>query len=135
MPRFSRASLDALKSCDPRLQLVLNTAIKYIDFSVLEGHRGKAAQDEAYRTGKSKVRYPNGKHNKVPSLAVDIAPWPGPGKEIDWADTERFVYFAGFIMGLAAGFVVRLRWGGDWDRDTEVEDETFRDLGHFELVD
>lgn len=112
-----------------RLQLVLNAAIKYMDFSILEGHRGKAEQDEAYRTGKSKVRFPNGKHNQVPSHAVDIAPYP-----LDWSDTERFVYFAGFIMGVAASHDVRLRWGGDWDRDTEVEDETFRDLGHFELV-
>lgn len=121
--------MEALKSCDMRLQLVLNAAIKHMDFSILEGHRGKAEQDEAYRTGKSKVRWPNGMHNKVPSLAVDIAPFP-----IDWSDTERFVYFAGFIMGVAASHDVKLRWGGDWDRDTEVEDETFRDLGHFELV-
>lgn len=129
MPRFSRTSIEALKTLDMRLQLVMNAAIKHVDFTILEGHRGKAEQDQAYRTGKSKVRWPNGKHNQFPSLAVDIAPYP-----IDWADTERFVYFAGFIMGAAAMLGVQLRWGGDWDRDTEVEDETFRDLGHFELM-
>lgn len=130
MPRFSRASIEALRTCDMRLQLVLNAAIKHIDFAILEGHRGKAEQDEAYRTGKSKVRFPLGKHNKFPSLAVDIAPYP-----IDWADTERFVYFAGFIMGVASQLGVRLRYGGDWDGDTQMKDERFRDYGHFELVD
>jgi len=27
-----------------------------------------------------------------------------------------------------------LRWGGDWDRDTQVDDNNFDDLVHFELV-
>ena len=30
---------------------------------------------------------------------------------------------------------VRLRWGGDWDSDLEVDDNDFDDLPHFELVD
>ena len=28
---------------------------------------------------------------------------------------------------------INLRWGGDWDQDTEVKDNRFDDLGHFEL--
>jgi len=30
---------------------------------------------------------------------------------------------------------VTLRWGGDWDRDTEVQDNSFDDLVHFEIVE
>ena len=30
---------------------------------------------------------------------------------------------------------IDLRWGGDWDRDTEVRDNTFDDLVHFEIVE
>lgn len=130
MPRFSNHSKAALATCDVRLQEVLTEAIKHIDFMVLEGHRGKDAQNKAFNTGFSKVRWPNGKHNKTPSLAVDIAPWP-----IQWADTERFVYFAGVIMGIAAMMDIPLRWGGDWNRDTHNKDEKFRDWGHFELID
>lgn len=28
---------------------------------------------------------------------------------------------------------VTLRWGGDWDSDTEVNDNSFDDLVHFEI--
>lgn len=129
MPRFSNRSKMALETCHPDLQKVFTEAIKHIDFMVLEGHRGQEAQDKAWRSGYSKVRWPNGKHNKNPSLAVDIAPYP-----IAWGDTERFVYFAGYIMGIASQLGIKLRWGGDWDQDTQVTDERFRDYGHFELV-
>jgi peptidoglycan L-alanyl-D-glutamate endopeptidase CwlK len=130
MPRFSNRSKLALTSCDVRLQLVMETAVRHIDFTVLEGHRGQAAQNKAFNEGYSKVRWPNGQHNSMPSKAVDIAPWP-----LDWSDSERFVYQAGFIMATAAALGIGLRWGGDWNRDGEVKDEKFRDLGHFELVD
>ena len=29
---------------------------------------------------------------------------------------------------------IKLRWGGDWDRDTQVKDNSFDDLLHFELI-
>ena len=128
MPRFSNRSKEALATCHPDLRRVMNEAIKYIDFSVLEGHRGQAAQDLAFRQGLSKLRWPNGRHNSKPSRAVDIAPYP-----IVWADTERFVLFAGFILGIASTLGIKLRWGGDWDTDWQVKDEKFRDYGHFEL--
>ena len=28
---------------------------------------------------------------------------------------------------------IPVRWGGDWDDDTEVKDTGFKDLPHFEL--
>jgi peptidoglycan L-alanyl-D-glutamate endopeptidase CwlK len=27
----------------------------------------------------------------------------------------------------------RIRWGGDWDMDNDLSDNTFNDLVHFEL--
>jgi peptidoglycan L-alanyl-D-glutamate endopeptidase CwlK len=71
---------------------VFTEVIKHFDCTILEGHRGKEAQNEAVRTGKSKVRWPNGNHNKSPALAVDVAPWP-----VNWQDRERFYYFGGFV--------------------------------------
>ncbi len=135
MPKFGAESKRQLDTCHPDLQVVMYEAIKYIDFSVLEGHRGQAAQEAAFAAGNSKLHWPNGKHNKSPSSAVDIAPYP-----LNWNDTQRFVYFAGFIMGIAKMIFAQgkithtIRWGGDWDSDTQVKDESFRDLGHFELV-
>lgn len=89
----------------------------------------------AYAKGASKVRYPNGKHNKAPSLAVDIAPYP-----IDWSNNakalERFVYVAGFVMCTARRLGVKVRWGGDWSPDDDMRNEgSFRDYPHFELAE
>lgn len=85
MYKFSNASLERLKTCHPDLQAVCLELIKQYDFSVLEGYRGKEAQDAAYKAGNSKVKYPNSAHNKKPSLAVDIAPYP-----INWDNLSRF---------------------------------------------
>lgn len=132
MPRFSTASLSQLGTCDPRLQRLMMAAIELYDFTVLEGHRGQEAQDRAYAKGNSKVRWPRGQHNSLPSRAVDIAPYP-----IDWSNTEaarqRFCLLAGYVLCTAKQHGVTVRWGGDWDGDGDTRDERFRDLGHFEV--
>jgi len=128
MPAFGEKSLKQLSTCHEDLQKLFNEVIKHIDCAVLEGHRGEEAQEEAVRTGKSKVHWPNGNHNKKPSLAADVAPWP-----IDWNDKDRFYYFAGFVKGIAATMGLTIRWGGDWDSDNDFKDQTFHDLPHFEL--
>lgn len=130
MPRWSRESHDELATCHPELQAVFNTVIHTFDCRVLDGSRSEAEQEEAYRTRRSKLRFPFSKHNTSPSLAVDVGPYP-----IDWNDIERHYYFAGYVMGVASQLGIELRWGGDWDRDTEVDDQTFFDLVHFELVE
>ena len=130
MPSFGKSSQDKLATCDPRLQKVFNEVIKYFDCTVIEGHRGEEAQNKAFAEGKSKQKYPQGKHNKTPSLAADVLPYP-----IDWNDTNRMRYFAGFVVGIAATMGIKLRWGGDWNQNTELKDNSFNDLPHFELVD
>jgi len=59
--------------------------VKRFDITVLCGHRGEAEQNAAYAAGNSKLKWPKSKHNKVPSEAVDIVPYP-----IDWEDTAAF---------------------------------------------
>lgn len=135
MPSYSVRSRERLNTCHEDLRMIFNAVIPHFDNSILCGHRDEAAQMEAYNSGKSKVKWPNGKHNRTPSMAVDAAPYP-----INWKDRERFHYFAGYVMGVAAilhseGLIThRLRYGGDWDMDTEVADNDFDDLVHFELV-
>ncbi|MFA5378022.1 MAG: M15 family peptidase [Dehalococcoidia bacterium] len=130
MPRFSAISRERLESCDPRIQSVLNEVIKHFDCTIIEGHRGQADQDRAYSRGKSKLKWPNGEHNKQPSRAVDAMPYP-----IDWKDINRLCYFAGYVMATALAMGIKLRWGKDWDGDTDLNDQTFLDGPHFELVD
>lgn len=134
MPKFGRSSEAQLATCHPDLQRVLRLAIQHFDFAVVEGHRGKQAQDRAYAKGLSKVRWPHGNHNRTPSTAVDLAPYP-----IDWSNEskaiERFVFLAGVVTTCAEQLGIPLRWGGDWNDNEDMRDEgRFRDYPHFELT-
>lgn len=128
MLHFSIASNKALDTAHPNLQRLFREVAKHVDCTVLCGHRDKIGQDAAVAAGKSKTPWPTSKHNKVPSLAVDVVPYP-----IDWGNRERFFHFAGFVKGIAAGLGIRVRWGGDWDGDNDFRDQTFDDLPHFEI--
>jgi hypothetical protein len=128
MPRFGKRSLKQLDTCDVSLKRVFDEVIKTVDCSVLEGHRSKDRQNALYDEGKTKVKYPRGRHNHSPSRAVDIVPYP-----IDWNDRERFHLFAGFVLGIAKSMGINLRWGGDWNQNWEVDDNKFDDFPHFEL--
>ena len=128
MPKFGKNSRNRLATCDERLQKVFNEVIKRIDCSVLEGHRSAERQDKLFKEGKTKVKYPKGRHNSNPSRAVDCTPYP-----IDWKDRERQTLFAGYVLGIAAGMGINLRWGGDWDQDFQVADNRFDDFPHFEV--
>ena len=128
MPRFGSRSINRLKTCDQKLQELFYEVVKHFDCSIIEGNRGEERQNKAYADGKSKVKYPNGKHNKFPSGAVDVAPYP-----IDWSDRDRFHYFGGFVLGVAKQMGMNIRWGGDWNQDTETKDNKFDDLVHFEI--
>lgn len=139
MPLFSQTSLSKLSTCHAELQTLFFEVVRSFDCVVIEGHRSEEDQEKAFNAGNTKLHYPHGKHNSTPSNAVDVAPYDRVLK-IDWKDMQRFVYFAGFVMGVAARLKAEgkmtysVRWGGDWDRDFELKDETFRDLVHFELV-
>ena len=128
MPAFSTRSMERLLTCDPRLVDLFTEVVKVYDCSVIEGYRGKERQDELYRTGFSRVQYPDGRHNLEPSMAVDVAPYP-----IDWEDRERFIAFGSFVRGVAYSKEIPIRWGGDWDSDFDLKDQTFMDLAHFEI--
>lgn len=129
MPRFSKYSLTRLNTCDERLQAICHEAIKLYDFRVLWGKRTEEQQNYMVMRGVSKLEYPKSKHNRNPSQAVDIVPWP-----IDWDDHGRFKFLAGIMFAIAQNKEIKLRWGGDWDGDTDFTDQDFNDLGHFELI-
>ena len=132
MPKFGKRSLARLNTCDVEIQALFEEVVKHFDCTVLCGHRSKFQQDDlqGFNPPRTKVSWPNSKHNSNPSLAIDVAPYP-----IDWEDRERFHMFAGFVLGMATARGIDLRWGGDWDRDTETDNNEFDDLPHFELVD
>ena len=129
MPYFGKRSKRNLSECDELLQRVAYAAINGYGFTVICGHRNEKDQNEAYENGFSTKKYPNGKHNSKPSKAFDAIPDDG-GWE---ADIEQFVLMAGYIKGVALIFGTKIRWGGDWDSDNDMNNETFIDLAHFEI--
>ena len=133
MYKFGKSSEDRLASVHPDLVRVCRRMLGYgiLDATVVQGRRSKEDQDRAFKEGKSKLKYPQSKHNSDPSDAIDIAPFIN-GK-ISW-NTQHCLVLAGLMLAAASELGVKVRWGGNWDRDGEpVTDQTFNDLVHFEL--
>ena len=132
--RYGKESQRKLETCHDDIQMIMNEAIKILDISILEGHRPKDVQNDLFSKGLTKVKYPDGKHNTTPSMAVDAVPYP-----VDWKDYSRFYWMAGICVGIAhelyeEGHIGhKLRYGGDWDRDGDIRDQKFNDLPHLEL--
>jgi len=134
MPILGKRSLEVLATCHPSLQMIIQEAIRVFDFTVVCGRRGEKEQEKAFREGKSKLHYPESKHNaETPTLskAVDLAPYRD-GK-IQWDDREAFVFLAGVMKAIAMTKGVPLRWGGDFNRNDNLHDDKFVDYPHFEL--
>lgn len=136
MARFSKSSLTKLKEAHEDLQIIFNEVITAIDCTILVGERTEDEQNKLFTENKSKLKYPNSKHNTRPSDAIDAAPCP-----IDWDDTKRFYFFAGYVLGVADRLLKegkiksKIRWGGDWDMDKDLNDQNFMDLVHFERIE
>lgn len=130
MPMFSEKSYRKLYTCNHKLVALFEEVIKQFDCTIICGHRDKTEQMRAYNSGHSKTPWPKSKHNGIPSKAVDVIPYP-----LDWEDRERMSFFAGVVKGVASQMGIGIRWGGDWDMDTEVKDNRFDDLVHFELYE
>lgn len=124
---YSERSKNQLATCDKRLQDIFNEVIKIMDVTIIEGHRGKNKQNKAYKEGKSQVKYPNGKHNKLPSLAVDAVPCPS-----GYEKREPFFKLAGLVIGIGEMKGVKIRWGGEFK--DKYGNEWF-DGAHFEIVE
>ena len=77
------------------------------------------------------------KHNYSPSLAVDIYPYFNNGA--NW-DNEHLSYLSGIIHAVSEMLLIegkishRIRWGGNFDMDGEILEQSFDDRPHFELV-
>ncbi len=130
MATFSMKSNTILATCRPDLRRLMREVVKRFDCTIIGGTRGCYEQERLFDEGKSKAHFGESPHNFDLSFAVDVVPYP-----INWQDRERMTYFAGYVMATAAQLGIALRWGGDWDGDSEVKDNHFDDMPHFELAD
>jgi hypothetical protein len=132
MPAWGKKSSEVRSTLHPTLIHYLDRAlIEVADISLTCGHRNQEDQMKAYFSGNSTLMWPQGKHNQLPSLAVDFRPYPMPkGKAKQWA---ALAYIAGRVIQMAAQDGVVIRWGGDWDADGDLTNQKFDDLFHLEL--
>lgn len=119
---YSTTSKGRLNTAHPDLNRLFMEAIKHRDVTIMCGHRGEAEQNAVYDAARSNVRWPDSKHNTLPSRAVDAGPWP-----LDWDDRDALMEFSGFILGLAAAMQIPVRSGAFWERPW--------DPLHFEMVE
>ena len=133
MPSFGTKSLMVRATLHPELQRVVDEAIRYVDFSLIEGHRSNQTQQKYFDEGKSRAGPGESPHNDYPSNAFDFVPYPFSGV---WSDEAAFASIAFFMRGIAEMMDIKIRWGGDWDRDgqrvSRDNDESFNDLPHIE---
>lgn len=147
MTGFSPNSLDQIGTVDPSLAKVLLRARAWskVPFEVSQGARTIEQQRQYFAEKKSKVNpdayatkealYAAAKHVVGPgaplSRAVDVFT---PGQEGGGYNAQALAYLAGIMDAAATSLGVKIRWGGDFDRDGIVmEKGTFIDGPHFEL--
>lgn len=156
--KFSDRSKAELETSDIRLRRLAHWALIAKDHSVLKGHRPEAEQNAAFASGASQLPWPKGKHNGVPSKAIDVQAYPRPAPLEFERDPDKMaerelrrevkrlraqlrdqplraeqLYLLGIYKGAAVVFNVPIRTGADWDRDGEIADNGFDDLFHVEI--
>ena len=135
MNEYGERSQQVLGELHPDLQLVFRFVLTIYDHALICGHRGEVLQNQWFREKKSRLRYPESKHNSFPAKAVDAVPYFRGKSAIDWNDTGAFCQLAGVVLAASKQLNIPIRWGGDWDNDRRTRDQSFNDLGHFELLE
>lgn len=129
MATFDKSSAEVLSKAHPLLRKLMTACIKQRSFKILQSTRGRAAQELAYRQGRSKVRFGNSAHNYSPAIAMDVVPLP-----VDWKNLKEFESLArDVILPTANRLGIPIRWGGDWNMNGKTLDERFVDMPHYEL--
>lgn len=125
MSKFSSASLKKLQGLDDRLIILAKEVVtNFHDCTVIYGLRTLEEQKKLFAEGLSKTM----KSRHLNGYAIDLSPYP-----IDWNNIKRFYYFAGIVITVSKMKKIPIRWGGDWDMDNDLDDQTFMDLVHFEI--
>ncbi len=137
MSKFSKRSLDNLIGVHPDLVRVMTEAIKAtpVDFTITEGVRTAARQQELFAQGRTKpggivtncdgVKLRSNHQTKSDGFghAIDLYPYFNGSVQVNAVPELRRI--AAHVKAVAAILGVEITWGGDW--------KTPFDPPHFEL--
>lgn len=118
--KFSKKSLDRLAGVHPDLVAVVHKALELslIDFTVLEGVRSVARQEQLVKAGASKTM----RSRHLTGHAVDLGAYVAGQVRWDWALYDQI---AAAMKRASKELNIPIEWGGDW--------KTFKDGPHFQL--
>lgn len=119
---LSKTSRQKLQTCHSDLIKLVTSVSEVTNIAVICGHRGKHEQEQAFLKGTSKAKWGQSKHNKIPSMAVDIVPLP-----LDWNDIPSFEKMGETVLEIAKKLNIKIKWGRDFSK--------LKDYPHFELVE
>lgn len=135
--KFGNRSRQALATCDPRLETLAKDVLSLgiFDFGVTCGYRSQDTQEQLYFEGKTKVHWPDSKHNSKPSKAFDFVLYINGSPT--WREEDKPGYYmaVGIFKALAIQQGIKLRCGADWDGDFSIEDQGFNDVFHLEIIE
>lgn len=141
MNSYSKASLEVRETLLEPLQLIFDAVLPIYDHKLIYGYRSPTVQDALFMAGRSQKRGGQSMHNiGPPTPAVDVAPFVAGVGLILGNKKEEYKYFyqfSGVVFAVAHQLQLSygLRWGGDWDRDKNLDDQNFYDLYHWEWLD
>lgn len=123
---MNTASLERLKLCHKDLIKLAMAVDAVYPIQVICGPRNEADQNKAFDENKTKLKFPESKHNKTPSMAIDCVPDPDQNpKTISWADLKEFEIMCLTFESYAEQFEINIRLGRDF---------SFKDFPHIELI-
>jgi peptidoglycan L-alanyl-D-glutamate endopeptidase CwlK len=128
--RYGEHSLKQMDKLHPVLKILFTAVLSRYDHTAIESHRGEKKQNEYFDAGASMVKFPDGMHNKSPSLALDAAPFI---RNTYSTNTTECAVFGARVMIIAKELGIPIRWGGDWDGDDDLKEHKLKDYWHFEL--
>ena len=139
MNKWSRTSEKKLSSCHPDLIAIMNQVLEVQDCTIIAGGRNEKAQEKAFYMGKSKLKFPQSKHNTVPSQAVDVAMFKDG--QVQW-DLDNAIIMSRAIYNVWQSMLAddkvacQLRFGLTWTDNPfdEIKEGQFVDGFHIEIV-
>ena len=136
MFKLSRRSYARLTGVDPRLVYLCEQSIKRtrMDFGIayLGGRRTAEQQNELFSEGRSTKDGYNQLSKHQSGQAFDVIPFVrGKVVENDW----NYAMICQAILSTALDLELKIRTGSDWNINGEyLTDQTFKDVGHYELI-